>query len=159
MHIQPLYAAPQHAEQVAMWLWQAFGGETLPLPFFCDSRCPQPDAGGAAAHLYRRRRGDACRDGGAVALRLNQPSGSVPVDGGAVRRPGCARTGHRGTAATACDRLCRRLGHPQLYLYSACRDFYERFGWQYIGEGLDYPATAVSLYRYDLSLSDGAITE
>ncbi len=53
----------------------------------------------------------------------------------------------------------RRLGHPQLYLYSACRDFYERFGWQYIGEGLDYPATAVSLYRYDLSLSDGAITE
>ena len=34
MHIQPLYAAPQHAEQVAMWLWQAFGGETLPLPFF-----------------------------------------------------------------------------------------------------------------------------
>ncbi|MDU1457002.1 MAG: GNAT family N-acetyltransferase, partial [Klebsiella sp.] len=43
--------------------------------------------------------------------------------------------------------------------YSACRDFYERFGWQYIGEGLDYPAVAVSLYRYDLSLSRGAITE
>ena len=53
----------------------------------------------------------------------------------------------------------RAQGYAELLLYSACRDFYERFGWQYIGEGLDYPATAVSLYRYDLSLSDGAITE
>nr|VUD34417.1 acetyltransferase, (GNAT) family [Raoultella sp. NCTC 9187] len=53
----------------------------------------------------------------------------------------------------------RLSGYPQLHLYSACRDFYERFGWRYIGEGLDYPATAVHLYRYDLSLSDGAITE
>jgi hypothetical protein len=34
-------------------------------------------------------------------------------------------------------------GYQELYLYSACRDFYERFGWRYIGEGLDYPATAV----------------
>ena len=53
----------------------------------------------------------------------------------------------------------RAQGYGELFLYSACRDFYERFGWQYIGEGLDYPASAVSLYRYDLSLSRGAITE
>lgn len=53
----------------------------------------------------------------------------------------------------------RTQGYSELFLYSACRDFYERFGWQYIGEGLDYPAVAVSLYRYDLSLSRGAITE
>ncbi len=49
----------------------------------------------------------------------------------------------------------RRAGFRELYLYSACRDFYERFGWRYIGEGLDYPATAVHLYRYDLSLLRG----
>ncbi|PLK59653.1 GNAT family N-acetyltransferase, partial [Klebsiella quasipneumoniae] len=53
----------------------------------------------------------------------------------------------------------RRAGYRELYLYSACRDFYERFGWRYIGEGLDYPATAVHLYRYDLSPSCGATTE
>lgn len=52
----------------------------------------------------------------------------------------------------------RRAGFRELYLYSACRDFYERFGWRYIGEGLDYPATAVHLYRYDLSPSCGATT-
>ena len=53
----------------------------------------------------------------------------------------------------------RRAGFRELYLYSACRDFYERFGWRYIGEGLDYPAIAVHLYRYDLSPSCGATTE
>jgi hypothetical protein len=42
-------------------------------------------------------------------------------------------------------------GGGRVIHYSACRDFYERFGWRYIGEGLDYPATAVHLYRYDLS--------
>jgi predicted N-acetyltransferase YhbS len=25
----------------------------------------------------------------------------------------------------------RRAGYQELYLYSACRDFYERFGWRY----------------------------
>ncbi|HGS6999795.1 TPA: GNAT family N-acetyltransferase, partial [Klebsiella pneumoniae] len=36
MTILPLYAAPQHAPQVAEWLWQAFGGETLPRAFFAS---------------------------------------------------------------------------------------------------------------------------
>ena len=36
MTILPLYAAPQHAPQVTEWLWQAFGGETLPQAFFAS---------------------------------------------------------------------------------------------------------------------------
>ncbi|MNC10359.1 Acetyltransferase (GNAT) family protein [compost metagenome] len=44
----------------------------------------------------------------------------------------------------------RALGYPQLYLYSACKDYYERFGWEYIGDGLDYPDKVVHLYKYVL---------
>jgi predicted N-acetyltransferase YhbS len=33
--IQPLYAAPQHAEQVIDWLWQAFG-DGLSRDFFAS---------------------------------------------------------------------------------------------------------------------------
>ena len=44
----------------------------------------------------------------------------------------------------------RTQGYAELFLYSACRDFYERFGWQYIGDGLDYPDTTVHLYRFTL---------
>ena len=36
MTILPLYAAPQYAPQVTDWLWQAFGGETLPRQFFAS---------------------------------------------------------------------------------------------------------------------------
>jgi predicted N-acetyltransferase YhbS len=44
----------------------------------------------------------------------------------------------------------RALGYPQLYLYSASKGYYERFGWQYIGDGLDYPNTPVHLYQFTL---------
>lgn len=36
MTILPLYAAPQYVPQVTDWLWQAFGGETLPRQFFAS---------------------------------------------------------------------------------------------------------------------------
>jgi predicted N-acetyltransferase YhbS len=46
--------------------------------------------------------------------------------------------------------FARRLGYPHLYLYSACKGYYERSGWQYIGDGLDYPDKPVHLYRLKL---------
>lgn len=56
----------------------------------------------------------------------------------------------------------RKQGYGELFLYSACRDFYERFGWQYIGEGSwiirpppsVYTAT-ICRYREAQSPSDG----
>lgn len=50
-------------------------------------------------------------------------------------------------------------GYEELHLWSACRDFYERYGWQYIGDGLEYPNTRVHLYRYSLCASAGDATE
>ena len=64
-----------------------------------------------------------------------------------------------GRLATAAARYAKAQGFNQLYLYSACRDFYERFGWQYIGDALDYPDTTVHLYRYAFGASLGEITE
>ncbi|WP_409450366.1 GNAT family N-acetyltransferase [Cedecea neteri] len=44
----------------------------------------------------------------------------------------------------------RGLGFGSLYLYSACKTYYERFGWRYIGDGLDYPDQPVHLYQLTL---------
>ncbi|MEZ1649307.1 GNAT family N-acetyltransferase, partial [Enterobacter hormaechei] len=52
-----------------------------------------------------------------------------------------------------------QAGYEELHLWSACRDFYERYGWQYIGDGLEYPNTRVHLYRYSLCASAGEATE
>ena len=58
MHIQPLYAAPQHAsEQVAMCGSGRPGGETLPLPLLRLS-LPPSQTPEATAPCYRGR-GDA----------------------------------------------------------------------------------------------------
>ena len=49
-------------------------------------------------------------------------------------------------------RYAQAPGFDRLYLSSACLNYDTRFGWQYIGESLDYPATSVHLYRRELSL-------
>lgn len=44
----------------------------------------------------------------------------------------------------------RQRGFSTLYLYSACAEYYERFGWRYAGDALDYPDITVRLYQRTL---------
>ncbi len=41
----------------------------------------------------------------------------------------------------------RRDIREALSLFAEFKGYYERFGWQYIGDGLDYPDKPVHLYR------------
>ena len=159
MTILPLYAAPQFARQVTDWLWQAFGGEALPREFFA-SIVQHSQTAEALPLTFIAVEGEQLL--GTIGLwRCDLISrqdlfpwlAALYVDESA-RGQGLARKLQQHVIESA-----REMGFSELHLYSACRDFYERFGWRYIGEGLDYPATAVSLYRYDLSLSAGVITE
>ena len=156
--IQPLYAAPQHAEQVSRWLWQAFG-EGLSPAFFASvvhhSMTP-----GALPLTFVATDGDRLL--GTVGLwrcDLISRQDLWPWMAALYVAPEARGRGLAGQLQQHVIDYARMQGYAELFLYSACRDFYERFGWQYIGEGLDYPASAVSLYRYDLSLPRGAITE
>lgn len=149
MIILPLYAAPHYAQQVTDWIWQAFG-----LP---DSR-----------------------DFFASIVATSQREGELPLTFVAVEGEKLVGTiglwrcdlisrqdlypwlaalyidenqRGRGLGATLQQHVidhARTLGYPKLYLYSACKDYYERFGWQYIGDGLDYPDKAVHLYQITL---------
>ncbi|WP_041867179.1 GNAT family N-acetyltransferase [Sodalis glossinidius] len=42
----------------------------------------------------------------------------------------------------------RRAGFDVLYLYATFTGYYERHGWEYLGDGIDYPVQAVRLYRH-----------
>ncbi|RJT39457.1 GNAT family N-acetyltransferase [Rahnella woolbedingensis] len=44
----------------------------------------------------------------------------------------------------------RRSGFRELYLYAGFTGYYERFGWKYIGDALDYPDKPVRLYHQSL---------
>lgn len=149
MTIQPLYEVPQFAGQVIDWLWRAFG-DGLPRAFF------------ASIVEHSQREGElpltfVATDGerllGTVGLwRCDLISrqdlwpwlAALYVDE-AARGQGLA-----GALQQQVIDYARAQGYPQLYLWSACRDFYERYGWQYIGDGLEYPDKTVHLYRYTL---------
>ena len=159
MIIHPLYAAPQHASCVTEWLWRAFGADALPRAFFA-SIVEHSQTPGALPITFVAVEGERLL--GTVGLwrcDLISRQDLYPWMAALYVAPEARGQGLAGKLQQHVIGYARAQGYPELFLSPACRDFYERFGWQYIGEGLDYPASAVSLYRYDLSLSRGAITE
>jgi len=145
----PLYEAPQFADTVTDWLWQAFG-DSLPRDFFA-SIIAHSQRPGALPLTFIALDGEKLL--GTVGLwRCDLISrqdlwpwlAALYVDE-AARGQGLA-----GLLQKQVIEYAREQGYAQLHLYSACRDFYERYGWHYIGDGLDYPDTTVHLYRYDL---------
>lgn len=149
MKIAPLYEAPQFAGTVTDWLWQAFG-DSLPRDFFA-SIIAHSQRPGALPLTFIALDGEKLL--GTVGLwRCDLISrqdlwpwlAALYVDE-AARGQGLA-----GLLQKQVIEYAREQGYAQLHLYSACRDFYERYGWHYIGDGLDYPDTTVHLYRYDL---------
>jgi len=156
--IQPLYAAPQHAEQVIDWLWQAFG-DGLPREFFA-SVVNHSQTPGALPLTFIATEGEQLL--GTVGLwrcdliarqDLYPWLAALYVDE-AARGQGLAGKLQQHVQKHAAER-----GYRELHLWSACRDFYEGYGWHYIGDGLEYPDKTVHLYRYSLADSAGGVTE
>jgi len=156
--IQPLYAAPQHAEQVIDWLWQAFG-DGLPREFFA-SVVNHSQTPGALPLTFIATEGEQLL--GTVGLwrcdliarqDLYPWLAALYVDE-AARGQGLA-----GKLQQHVQKYAAESGYRELHLWSACRDFYEGYGWHYIGDGLEYPDKTVHLYRYSLVDSAGGVTE
>lgn len=134
-----LYRAPQYAEQVTDWLWQAFG-EGLSREFF-HSIVEHSQTPGTLPLTF-------------IAVEDEQLVGTVGLWRcdlitrqdlfpwlAALYVDDAARG--RGWQESYSSTLLRaaQAGYEELHLWSACRDFYERYGWQYIGDGLEYPNT------------------
>ena len=158
MNILPLYAAPQFADRVTDWLWQAFG-DGLPRAFF-QSIVDHSQTPDALPLTFIAVDGDNLL--GTVGLwRCDLISrqdlypwlAALYVDE-AARGHGLAGQLQRHVIAYAAQ-----AGFTELHLWSACRDFYERYGWQYIGDALEYPDKRVHLYRYASDASAGGTTE
>lgn len=158
MNILPLYEVPEHAEQVTDWLWQAFG-EGVPREFF-SSVIAHSQKPGALPLTFVAVDNDRLL--GTVGLwrcdlitrqDLYPWLAALYVDE-AARGKGLA------SQLQDCVKdYAVHAGYSELHLWSACRDFYERYGWHYIGDGLEYPNKTVHLYRYSLTGSAGVTTE
>ncbi|WP_039057275.1 GNAT family N-acetyltransferase [Enterobacter sp. Bisph1] len=154
MNIIPLYDAPHFAEQVVEWLWREFG-DSLPRDFFASIIAHSQTPGKLPLTYVLVDEDQLLGTVGLWRCDLISRQDLFPwlaalyVDE-RVRGKGLAGQLQRHVIAQA-----QQMGFQELHLYSACRDFYERFGWEYIGDGLDYPDKTVHLYRY----SCGEMTE
>lgn len=150
MTILPLYEAPQHAEQVTDWLWQEFG-DSLSREFFA-SIIEHSQTPGQLPLTYVLVEGDELL--GTVGLwrcDLISRQDLYPWLAALYVKESARGQGLAGQLQRHVMDQAKAMGFDRLHLYAAFRDYYERFGWAYIGDGLDYPNTSVHLYRIALS--------
>lgn len=149
IRILPLFEVPEHSELITDWLFQAFGSENS-RDFFASIVNSSLRPEGLPVTF--------------VALLDDKPVGTV----GLWRCDLISRQdlypwlaalyideSQRGCGLGAqlqhhLEAFSRRTGFRELYLYATFANYYERFGWQYIGDGLDYPDQPVRLYRKDI---------
>ena len=158
MTILPLYAVAHHAEQVTDWLWQAFG-DGLPREFFASiiTHSKQPDA---LPITFVAVEGEQLL--GTVGLwrcDLITRQDLYPWLAALYVDESARGKGLAGKLQEYVMDYAARAGYSELHLWSACRDFYERYGWHDIGDALEYPNKTVHLYRYSLTGSAGETTE
>lgn len=158
MTILPLYAVAHHAEQVTDWLWQAFG-DGLPREFFASiiAHSQQPDA---LPITFVAVEGEQLL--GTVGLwrcDLITRQDLYPWLAALYVDESARGKGLAGKLQEYVMDYAARAGYSELHLWSACRDFYERYGWHDIGDALEYPNKTVHLYRYSLTGSAGETTE
>lgn len=149
IRILPLFEVPENSELITDWLFQAFGSENS-RDFFASIVNSSLRPEGLPVTF--------------VALLDDKPVGTV----GLWRCDLISRQdlypwlaalyideSQRGCGLGAqlqhhVEAFSRRTGFRELYLYATFANYYERFGWQYIGDGLDYPDQPVRLYRKDI---------
>ncbi|QUY47847.1 GNAT family N-acetyltransferase [Serratia plymuthica] len=146
INIVPLADYPQYLQQVVDWQWRAFGGENS-RAFFASV----VESGLRGADLPITF----------IALQGEKPVGTVALwRCDLISRqdltPWLAALyvdeSQRGSGLGLrlqqhVQDYSRRAGFSELYLYSEFSGYYERHGWHYIGDALDYPDRPVRLYH------------
>ncbi|WON77987.1 GNAT family N-acetyltransferase [Serratia sp. UGAL515B_01] len=140
---------PQHQQQVIDWQWQAFGCDNS-RAFFAS-----------IVAISLRQEGLPITF---IALQGDKPVATV----GLWRCDLISRQdltpwlaalyveeSHRGSGLALqmqqyVQDHSRRAGFKELYLYAEFAGYYERHGWNHIGDALDYPDRPVRLYHRSL---------
>ena len=149
MNIVPLSEVPHHATHIIDWLWQAFGdgtsrefyssivrsslnGADFPVTFVAlEEDVPLGTMGFWRCDLISRQ--DLFP--WAAALYVNE----------AARGRGVSEALQQHVIDFA-----RARGHQRLWLWSTFGGYYERFGWQYQCDALEFPDVQVKVYARDL---------
>lgn len=149
IEIVPLAAYPHHQTQVTDWLWQAFDRHNS-RAFFASIVQSSLRQEGLPLTFIALDEGELV---GTVGLWLCDLISRQDLSPWLAALYVDERHRDKGLGQRLQQHVLdysRQAGFPALHLYATFSGYYEKMGWQYIGEGLDYPAKPVRLYRQTL---------
>lgn len=149
IEIVPLAQYPQHQTQVTDWLWQAFDSHNR-REFFASIVQSSLRMEGLPLTFIALDEGELV---GTVGFWLCDLISRQDLSPWLAALYVDERHRDKGLGQMLQQHVLdysRRAGFSQLHLYSTFRGYYEKMGWQYIGEGVDYPAKPVLIYRQTL---------
>ncbi|MDR6297360.1 GNAT family N-acetyltransferase [Pantoea dispersa] len=150
MRIVPLSSVPHHASQITDWLWQAFGDGTSRA--FYDSIVRSSLNGAAFPVTFVALDEDDVPHGTVGFWRCDLISRQDLYPWVAAL---CVDEAARGQGLSAALQqhvldYARQRGYATVWLWSTFGGYYERFGWKYQCDALEFPEVQVKVYSQDL---------
>lgn len=146
MKIVNLSERPEFQETVTDWLWKAFGSENSRA--FFESVVLSSLRGADLPQTFIALEGETLA--GTVGLwrcDLISRQDLTPWLAALYVDEGFRSRGLGQELQSFLLEHSRRSGFSELYLYAEFTGYYERFGWKYIGDALDYPDKPVRIYQ------------
>ncbi|QGY30398.1 GNAT family N-acetyltransferase [Pantoea cypripedii] len=149
MQILPLQEVPHFASQITDWLWREFG-EGTPREFFASIVTSSLKGADFPVTFVAL---DGARPLGTVGFwrcDLISRQDLYPWLAALFIEEDARGQGISQALQQHVIDYARQRGYDRLWLWSTFAGYYERFGWQFTEEALEYPATKVRVYQRDL---------
>ncbi|ADU70451.1 GNAT family N-acetyltransferase [Pantoea sp. At-9b] len=149
MQILPLNEVPQFAEQITDWLWQAFGTGTT-REFYASIVQSSLNGADFPITFVALDAGQAVGTVGFWRCDLISRQDLYPWLAALYIDESARGQGVSQALQQHVIHYARQRGYNRLWLWSTFAGYYERFGWQFVEEALEYPDTRVRVYQRDL---------
>ena len=150
MKILPLNEVPHFAAQITDWLWRAFG-EGIPREFYASIVQSSLNGADFPVTFVALENGFAVGTAGFWRCDLISRQDLYPWLAALYIDEDARGRGISEALQQHVINYARQRGYNRLWLWSTFAGYYERFGWQFNEEALEFPNTRVRVYQQELS--------
>ncbi len=150
MRIVPLSSVPHHASQITDWLWQAFGAGTTREFYHSIVSSSLNGADLPVTFVALDKRDTPLGTIGFWRCDLISRQDLWPWAAALYVEPAARGQGVSEALQQHVVAFARERGHQQIWLWSTFAGYYERFGWEFTGEALEFPDQRVRVYMQAL---------
>jgi len=153
IHIENLRDHPQHRDRVIDWLWQEFDAENT-REFFASVIDSSLSTAGLPLTFIALQGTEIVGTVGLWRCDLISRQDLTPWLAALYVDPEWRTQGVGQQMQRFIREYSRAAGYENLYLWATFSGYYERYGWHFIGDALDYPNKPVRIYKCHRSPDD-----